>query len=217
MINMIGTLKIAILLFDNYTALDVVGPYEVLSKIPNSKIYMVAVKPGLYKDIKGLQMSADYSLKDIENPDILVIPGGFGIDSVLNNQDIINWIQNAHKTSTWTVSVCSGALLLGAAGILKDCKATTHWNRKEELIKYGAILQNERYVKDGKVITSAGVSAGIDMSLYLLSLVVNENYAKAVQLGMEYDPKPPFDSGSPEKAPKEILDKVKQSSSANKK
>jgi len=108
-------------------------------------------------------------------------------------------------------------LLLGATGILKDCKATTHWNRKEQLAKYGAILQNERYVKDGKIITSAGVSAGIDMSLYLLSLIVNDNYAKAVQLGMEYDPKPPFDSGSPEKAPKEIVDKIRQSNNTNNK
>jgi transcriptional regulator GlxA family with amidase domain len=205
------TLKIAILLFDNFTALDVVGPYEVLSKIPNSKIYMVAIRPKLFKDIKGLQISADYSLNDMKNPDILVIPGGFGIDSILDNQDIINWIQNAHKTSKWTVSVCSGALLLGSAGLLKDCKATTHWNRKNQLAIYGAILQNDRYVKDGKIVTSAGVSAGIDMSLYLLSLIVNENFAKAVQLGMEYDPKPPFDSGSPEKAPKDILDKIKQS------
>jgi transcriptional regulator GlxA family with amidase domain len=211
------TLKIAILLFDNFTALDVVGPYEVLSKIPNSKIYMIALNPGLYKDIKGLQISADYSLQDIENPDILVIPGGFGIDSILNNQDIINWIQNAHRTSKWTVSVCSGALLLGSAGLLKDCKATTHWNRKNQLVKYGAILQNDRYVKDGKIVTSAGVSAGIDMSLFLLSLIVNVNFAKAVQLGMEYDPKPPFDSGSPEKAPKEILDKIKQSNPSNNK
>jgi len=211
MINMQSTLKIAILLFENFAALDVVGPYEVLSKTPNSKIYLVAIKPGLYKDVKGLQISADYSLKDIENPDILIIPGGFGIDSILENQKIIEWIQNAHKTNKWTVSVCSGALLLGAAGILKNCKATTHWNRKEQLIKYGVIIQNERYVKDGKIITSAGVSAGIDMSLYLLSLVVNENYAKIVQLGMEYDPQPPFDSGSPEKAPKQVVDKIRQS------
>ena len=116
MINMVEPLKIAILLFDNFTALDVVGPYEVLSKIPNSKIYMVAIKSGLYKDIKGLQISADYSLNDIENPDILIIPGGFGIDLILENHEIIEWIQNAHKTSKWTVSVCSGAILLGAPG-----------------------------------------------------------------------------------------------------
>jgi len=133
---------------------------------------MVAVKPGLYKESKGLQLSADYSLTDIENLDILVIPGGFGIDAVLLNQEIISWIQHAHSTSQWTVSVCSGALLLGAAELLKDRKATTHWNRKEQLLKYGAIIENERYVKDGKIITSAGVLAGIDMSLYLLSLVL---------------------------------------------
>jgi len=209
--NTIEPLKIAILLFDNYTALDVVGPYEVLSKIPNSKIYMAAVKRGLYKDMKGLHIWADFSLKEIGEPDILVIPGGFGIDALLDNQEIISWIQQAHITSKWTVSVCSGALLLGAAGILTNCKATTHWNRKEQLAKYGVTVENERYVEDGKIITSAGVSAGIDMLLYLLSLVVNEDYAKAVQLGMEYDPKPPFDSGSPEKAPKEIVDKIRQS------
>lgn len=208
---MVGTLEIAILLFDDYAALDVVGPYEVLSKIPNSTIHMVAVKPGLYKDAKGLQISADYSLKEIMSPDILIIPGGFGIDSLLNNQEVIEWVQNVHKTSRWTVSVCSGALLLGAAGILKDCKATTHWNRKAQLAKYGVNVQNERYIKDGKIITSAGVSAGIDMSLYLLSLVVSENFAKAIQLGIEYDPKPPFDAGSPEKAPKEMVDRIRQS------
>src|SRR6266498_621115 len=111
-------------------------------------------------------MSADYALKDIADPDILIIPGGFGIDSLLTNEEIISWIRNAHISSKWIVSVCSGALLLGAAGILKDCKATTHWNRKEQLAKYGVTIQNERYVKDGKIITSAGVSAGIDMSLY---------------------------------------------------
>jgi transcriptional regulator GlxA family with amidase domain len=211
MMNMVEKIEIAILLFDDYAALDVVGPYEVLSKIPNSRIRMVAVKSGLYKDLKGLKISADYSLKEIKNPDILIIPGGFGIDSILDNQEIIEWIKNAHKTSKWTVSVCSGALLLGAAGILKDCKATTHWNRKAQLAKYGVNVQNERYIKDGKIITSAGVSAGIDMSLYLLSLVVSENFAKAIQLGIEYDPKPPFDAGSPEKAPKEMVDRIRQS------
>jgi transcriptional regulator GlxA family with amidase domain len=202
-------LKISILLFDNFTALDVIGPYEVLSKIPNSKIYMTGIKPGLYNDQKGLKISAEYSLKDIENPDILVLPGGFGIDYILSNKEIISWIQNAHKSTKWTVSVCSGALLLGAAGLLKDTGATTHWNRKEQLAGYGAIIQNERYFKSGKIITSAGVSAGIDMSLYLISLIINDSFAQAVQLGMEYDPKPPFDSGTPEKAPKEILEKFR--------
>ncbi len=203
-----ASLKIAILLFDNYTALDVIGPYEVLSKIPDSKIYLAAVKPGLYKDGRGLQTSAEYSLTEIPNPDILVIPGGMGVDSILDNQEVLSWIQKAHATSQWTVSVCSGALLLGAAGLLKGCKATTHWARMEQLKQYGAILLKERYVKDGKIITSAGVSAGIDMSLYLASLVMDEGFAKVVQLSIEYDPQPPFDSGTPEKAPKDILERV---------
>lgn len=205
-------LTIAILLFDNFAALDVVGPYEVLSKIPQSKIYMTAVKKGLYKDVKGMQIMADYSLEDIQNPDILLIPGGFGIDALLQNSEIIRWIQNGHATSQWTVSVCSGALLLAAAGILKGVRATTHWNRKEQLKKYGVIIENKRYVQDKKIITAAGVSAGIDMSLYLLSLIVNENYAKTIQLAMEYDPQPPFDCGSPEKAPQEIVNRIRQSS-----
>jgi transcriptional regulator GlxA family with amidase domain len=209
-------MKTSILIYDNYTALDIIGPYEVLSRVPNSEIYFTALKPGLYGDGKTLQITAKYSLNDIANPDIILIPGGFGIDFLLKNQEIINWIQNAHKTSLWTTSVCSGALLLAAAGILKDCKATTHWNRKEQLKGYGVTVVDERYVKDGKIISSAGVSAGIDMALYLVSLLVDEKLAQAIQLSMEYDPKPPFDSGSPEKAPKEIVEALKQKISSSK-
>jgi transcriptional regulator GlxA family with amidase domain len=207
-------MKIAILLFDNFTALDVVGPYEVLSNIPNSKIYFVADKPGLYKNSKGIQIMAEYSLNDINDPEIVVIPGGFGIDSILKNTEILNWIKTVHEKSQWTTSVCSGALLLVEAGILNGRKFTTHWIRVEQLRKYPVEFVNERYVKDGKIITSAGVSAGIDMALYLTSLVVNENFAKAVQLAIEYDPKPPFDSGSPEKAPKEIVEKIRRQEAA---
>jgi transcriptional regulator GlxA family with amidase domain len=201
-------MKIAILLFDNYTALDIVGPYEVLSYIPGSKIYFIAEKPGFYKNCKGIQISAEYSLNDLKDPDIVVIPGGFGIDAILDNKEILNWVTAVHKKSQWTTSVCSGVLLLAAAGILKGCRVTTNWNRVEQLRKYSVEFVNERYVKDGKIITSAGVSAGIDMALYLTSLVVNENFAKTVQLAIEYDPMPPFDSGSPEKAPKEILEMI---------
>jgi transcriptional regulator GlxA family with amidase domain len=204
-------LKIAILLFDGFTSLDVVGPYEVLSRIPNSKIFMVGCETRLYSDDKRLKISVDYLMSDIVNPDILVIPGGFGIDSILDDQEILQWIQQAHLTSKWTISICSGALLIGAAGLLKDKRATTHWNRKDQLSKYCATVVDDRYVLDGKILTSAGVSAGIDMSLYLLSLIVNDNFAKAIQLAIEYDPKPPFDSGSPLKAPKEIVERIRQS------
>jgi transcriptional regulator GlxA family with amidase domain len=204
-------MKIAILLYDNYTALDVVGPYEVLSNIPGAKIYFTAEKPGLYKNSNGIQISADFSLKEVEGPEIIVIPGGFGIDAILDNKDILEWLNSVHEKSQWTTSVCSGSLLLASAGILNGRKATTHWNRVEQFKKYPVEFVNERYVKDGKIITSAGVSAGIDMALYLTSLVVNENFAKLVQLALEYDPKPPFDSGSPEKAPREIMEKFKNS------
>lgn len=207
--------KIAILLFDNFTALDVVGPYEVLSKVPNSRIYFVAETVGAYKDSKGLQIIADSSFDSLPTADIIVLPGGFGIDAILNNSRVINWVKGVHAQSKWTVSVCSGALLLGAAGLLKDCKATTHWNRKEQLAQYCSNITDDRYVVDGKIITSAGVSAGIDMALYLLSLVTNETYAKVVQLGMEYDPQPPFNTGSPRTAPKELVDLIKNQRKIN--
>jgi len=205
-------MKIAILLFDNFTVLDVAGPYEVLSNIPNSEICFVTKKPGVYKNSRGLQISAEYSLDNVPEPEIVVIPGGFGIDAILDDKQILDWINKVHETSQWTTSVCSGALLLAAAGILNGRKVTTHWNRVEQLKKYNIEFVNERYIKDGKIITSAGVSAGIDMALYLTSLVVNENFAKFVQLAIEYNPKPPFDCGSPEKAPKEMVDMIKASS-----
>lgn len=208
---MTESLKIAILLFENFTVLDVAGPYEVLSKIPDSRIYMVATEPGLYANDCGLKVMADYSISEIVSPDVLVIPGGFGIDGLLENQKLLDWIKNAYVSSKWTISVCSGALLLGAAGILKNRKATTHWDRKKQLAEYGAIIQNERYVKDGTIITSAGVSAGIDMTLYFLSIIVGDNFARGVQLGIEYDPKPPFSLGIPEKAPKELVNMISKS------
>jgi len=210
-------MKIAILLFDNFTALDVAGPYEVLSNIPGANIYFTAEKAGLYKNNKGMQISADYSLSDIPDPEILVIPGGFGIDAILGNQNILNWIKAVHEKSLWTTSVCSGALLLAEAGILNGRKATTHWNRVEQLKKYPVEFVNERYVKDGKIITSAGVSAGIDMALYLTGLAFNDKLAQLIQLAMEYDPQPPFNSGSPQKAPKEILELFKSAKASGKK
>ena len=210
-------MKIAILLFDNFTALDVAGPYEVLSNIPGAKIYFTAEQPGIYKNSKCMQISADYSLSDIPDPEILVIPGGFGIDAILGNQNILNWIKAVHEKSLWTTSVCSGALLLAEAGILNGRKATTHWNRVEQLKKYPVEFVNERYVKDGKIITSAGVSAGIDMALYLTGLAFNDKLAQLIQLAMEYDPQPPFNSGSPQKAPKEILELFKSAKASGKK
>ncbi|MBP1639295.1 MAG: glutamine amidotransferase [Bacteroidetes bacterium] len=206
---------IAILLYDRFNALDVVGSYEVLSRIPHARVCMVGCERRLYTDDRGLQIATHYLPDEIVNPDMLVIPGGFGIDSVLDNQEILCWLRTVHATSKWTTSVCSGALLLAAAGLLTGVKATTHWNRKDQLATYGAIIEDDRYVVDGKISTSAGVSAGIDMSLYLLSRIVDENFAKTIQLAIEYDPQPPFDSGSPSKAPKELVDRIRQPRPAN--
>jgi len=205
--------KIVILLFDNITALDAVGPFEVLSRIPAVEIFFVSNETGLKTSTGGLKLLAEHSIKDFTRADILLIPGGKGVDDLLENNTILEWIKQVHKSTKYTASVCTGSLLLGAAGILKGLKATTHWNHIERLNKYDAEVVDERYVQDGKVITSAGVSAGIDMSLKLVQLIKNETLAKALQLAIEYDPAPPFDAGSPSKAPKELVELVRNASS----
>jgi len=200
-------MKTVILLFDNYTALDIVGPYEVLNKLPNSKIYLVGLEKKEYKDTYGLKISADNSIDEISEADILLIPGGFGIDSLLNNEEVLDWIRIIDRTTKWTVSVCSGSLLLAQTGLLNGKNCTTHWRRKEQLQRFNVKVKNERYIQDGKFITSAGVSAGIDMALYLVSKIAGDQTAMMFQLAIEYDPKPPFNCGSPDKIPKAMLDK----------
>jgi transcriptional regulator GlxA family with amidase domain len=200
-------MKIVILLFDNYTALDIVGPYEVLNKLPNSKIYLVGLEKREYKDTYGLKISADNSIDEISEADILLIPGGFGIDNLLKSEEVLDWIRRIDNTTKWTVSVCSGSLLLAQTGLLDGKNCTTHWRRKEQLQRFNVTVKNERYIQDGKFITSAGVSAGIDMALYLVSKIAGDQTAMMFQLAMEYDPKPPFDCGSPDKVPKVMLEK----------
>ncbi len=203
-------MKIVILLFDNFTALDVVGPYDVLNKLPNSEIYLVGLEKKEYKDIYGLKILAAYSIDEISQADILLVPGGGGIDNLLKNKKITDWVRDIDNTTKWTVSVCSGSLLLAQAGLLNGKNCTTHWMRKDQLRNYNNVtIKDERYVQDGNIITSAGVSAGIDMAIYLISLLAGEQTAKMIQLAIEYDPKPPFDCGSPDKMPKEIIDRMK--------
>jgi transcriptional regulator GlxA family with amidase domain len=200
--------KIVILIFDNYTALDIIGPYEVLSKLKDYKIFIVGPEKRAYSDSFGLKIMADYSINEISAAEILVVPGGAGIDKLLMNNEVISWIQEINNSSKWTTSVCSGSLLLAQAGLLDGRNCTTHWRRKEQLRKFNVAVTNERYVQDGKIITSAGVSAGIDMALYLASLVSGDNVAKIIQLSLEYDPHPPFDCGSPDKVPQEMINKL---------
>lgn len=185
-------MKIAILLFDDFTTLDIVGPYEVLSKLPGATIYLVGQEKRAYADKYGLKIHADYSLEEITPVDVLLVPGGPGIDSLLSNEELVNWIRKTDATTTWTTSVCSGSSLLAAAGLLNKKNCTTHWKRKPQLSQYNVTIRNERYVQDGKFITSAGVSAGIDMALYLVSKIAGDDTARMIQLGIEYDPQPPF-------------------------
>jgi transcriptional regulator GlxA family with amidase domain len=205
-------MTIAILLFDNFTALDVVGPYEVLAKMRDSRIYLVGTEKREYPDSHGLKITADYSIDEVSQADILLIPGGFGIDAILKNREILEWVRKIDSQSKWTVSVCAGSLLLAEAGLLNGRKCTSHWGRKKQLSAYQVVVSDhyERYVQDGKYLSSAGVSAGIDMALFLVGLIAGEQTAQLIQLAMEYDPKPPYDMGTPDKAPKELLEKLKR-------
>jgi putative intracellular protease/amidase len=193
-------LDIVIPIYDDFTALDAVGPYEVLSRI-GGRVRFVAREAGPVRTDNGmLSVIAEASLEDASSPDILVVPGGVGTRALTTDDVWLDWIRSVHASSTWTTSVCTGSLLLGAAGVLDGLRATSHWLELETLRQYGAEPAGERVVEQGKVITAAGVSAGIDMALLLAARVIGEDGAKAIQLGIEYDPQPPFDCGSVAKA-----------------
>jgi transcriptional regulator GlxA family with amidase domain len=192
--------QIAFLLYPDMTALDAVGPCEVLARLPGAEVKFVASTPGPIPTDAGMVLTADSSLDDVPSPDIIVVPGGPGTLPALEDTAAVNWLRDAHETSTWTTSVCTGSLLLGAAGVLSGKRATTHWILRDMLGRFGAQAVAERVVVEGKVITAAGVSAGIDMALRLAAAEAGEDEARALQLVIEYDPEPPFDSGSLETA-----------------
>jgi putative intracellular protease/amidase len=203
-------MEIAFLLYDGFTALDAVGPYEVLSRLPGAEVKFVASESGpKTTETHSLSMVADYSLDDVPEPEILVVPGGFGTRRLLEDQELMDWLRAAHEKTTWTTSVCTGSLLLGAAGILEGLRATSHWAVIDRLADFGAIPTRERVVEEGKVVTAAGVSSGIDMGLRLAERIGGEDLAKGIQLGIEYDPDPPFDAGSPDTAPPHIVELLK--------
>jgi transcriptional regulator GlxA family with amidase domain len=193
---------IAILLFDRLTALDAVGPYEVLSRLPGATVTFVATEPGPKRTDTGrLALVADASLSDLPHPEIVLVPGGPGQVGAERDGAVLDWLRAAHETTTWTTSVCTGSLVLGAAGLLDGRRATTYWLALDELRRHGAIPTDERFVEDGKIMTAAGVSSGIDMALALAARIGGDELAQSLQLGIEYDPQPPFDAGSPHKAP----------------
>jgi len=203
-------MKIAIPLYDRFTALDAVGPYEVVQRIPGAEVTWLAHEPGpVGTDTRRLQIVADAAFEDLPDPDIVIVPGGTGTDDFLDDDRLVGWIRQAHETSEWTTSVCTGSLLLGAAGILDGLDATSHWLDIDGLERYGASPTGRRVVEQGKVITAAGVSSGIDMALVLAAKIGGPPLAQAIQLGIEYDPQPPFDAGSVEKASPEIVELVR--------
>lgn len=203
-------MDVAIPIYDAFTALDAVGPYEVLSRVPGVRVRFIAPKPGAVTTDNGmLSLVAEASLDEVPAPDVLVVPGGISSSAVSRDEAFVGWVRRAHESTTWTTSVCAGALILGAAGILDGLRATTHWLDYEELASHGAQPTPQRVVEQGKVITSAGVSSGIDMALVLAARIAGDDVAKAIQLGIEYDPQPPFDTGSVEKAGPEIEARVR--------
>jgi putative intracellular protease/amidase len=207
--------NIAIPLYDRFTALDAVGPYEVLQRLPGAKVTWLAHEPGpVGTDTGQLQIVADAAFEDLPDPEIVVVPGGTGTDAFLDDERLVGWIRGAHETSQWTTSVCTGSLLLGAAGVLDGLEATSHWLDLQDLERYGAQPTERRVVEQGKVITAAGVSSGIDMALTLVANIAGPEVAQAIQLGIEYDPQPPFDSGSTAKAAPEIVELVRNVAAA---
>ncbi|MEU5000077.1 DJ-1/PfpI family protein [Streptomyces sp. NPDC021622] len=200
-------MQIAIALFERFTALDAVGPYETLSRVPGADTVLVAERPGPVRNERGsLALVADRAFADVPSPDVVVVPGGPGQSEHMAHEPLLSWLRSADATSTWTTSVCTGSLLLAAAGLLKGRRATSHWLALAELEKFGAQPKGERVVFDGKYVTSAGVSSGIDMGLALVGRIAGDEQARTVQLLTEYDPQPPYDAGSPEKAPAHLVE-----------
>ena len=193
-------MQIAIFLFDGMTALDAIGPYTSLTRLPDVQIVFVGKRAGMVRTGDGfLGLQADAGIADVASADLLIIPGGSAVRSLLADTDLHEWVRVVDRTSRWTTSVCTGSLLLAAAGVLAGRTAATHWRAKAGLGPFGVLYSPERVVIDGKYMTSAGVSAGIDMGLVLCAEIAGREMAEAVQLSMQYDPQPPFDSGNAER------------------
>ena len=199
-------MRIAIGLYDDFTSLDAMGPFQVLSSLPGAEVTFVAAQAGPVTDDSGfLTVMARKSFDELPDPDILLVPGGLTTGTLVPDHPIVGWIAGAHPKTTWTTSVCTGALLLAGAGVLKGVDATTHWAAMDDLGRLGANPVSERVVRRGKIMTAAGVSAGIDMALTLAAEIAGQEFARTLQLMLEYDPHPPFDAGSPAKAGPEAV------------
>ena len=192
------------MLFPNLTQLDFTGPLQVLGRLPGAKVYLAASSMDLVTTDGALTIPPNCTFKDCPPIDILCIPGGFGIDDAMNDPELMSFVRREGVRAKYVTSVCTGAFILGAAGLLEGKRATTHWAYHDELAQVGAIPERARVVRDGNVFTGGGVTAGIDFAMTLASEIAGEDFAKSIQLGLEYDPAPPFRAGSPEIAPPNI-------------
>ncbi|MEE8600767.1 DJ-1/PfpI family protein [Euzebya tangerina] len=207
------SIQAVIPLFDRFTALDGIGPYEVLQRIPDIDVTFIGHGRGEVRSENGfLGVTRDATFEDVPRPDVIVFPGGVGSRPLMTDTRVLDWVRAAHETSTFTTSVCTGSLVLGAAGLLDGLTATTHWGAFETLEGTGATPVPDRVVEhlDDRIITAAGVSSGIDMALRLVELLIDRTAAEAAQLMIEYDPQPPFDAGSVEAAGPEVKQRVQE-------
>ena len=208
-------MQVAIVLYPGFTSLDVIGPYEVLGRLPDTEVVFVAERPGLVvNDLRSLSINVVAGFADVPNPDVVLIGGGPGQMEQMSDGKLHEWLREVDRTSTWTASACTGSLILAAAGLLKGRRATTHWGGLDHLTQFGVTPSKERVVIDGHYATAAGVSAGIDMALTLAGLIAGDDVAQAVQLIIEYAPEPPYNAGSPDSAPAEIVELAMQEMSA---
>ncbi|MEX0972400.1 MAG: DJ-1/PfpI family protein [Solirubrobacterales bacterium] len=207
-------MRIAILLYEKLAALDAIGPYEVLRCVPGWDVRLVGTRKGQVRAEGGLGLSVDRTLDEVEDADVVLVPGGEGCEAVTEDETVLAWLRAIDRRTKWTTSVCTGSMILGAAGLLEGRRATSNWLFLERLPAYGADPVGGRFVEDGKIVTAAGVTAGLDMALHLVGREAGPEVAQAVQLGIEYDPDPPFDAGSPEKAPDAVVEAVRNFSRA---
>jgi transcriptional regulator GlxA family with amidase domain len=207
-------MKIGILLFEEITALDAIGPYEVLSRLPDAQVSWLGTRRGTVRSDRGLGLSVDRALAETSALDLLVVPGGFGARKLQRDEQVLGWLRAIDATTRITASVCTGSILLGAAGLLRGRRATTHWAFFEQLAAHGAVPSSERVVRDGKYASAAGVSAGIDLALTLALELAGREVASAIQLGIEYDPAPPLDAGNPARVDPALRDRLYRRSHA---
>lgn len=200
---------VGLVLYPQFTALDIVGPFQTLVDVPGLDVFFVAAQSGPVVDHSGrLTLEATRSFVEVDSLDVLVVPGGFADRDIDATNDVVRFIEKIHPTTTWTTSVCTGSIYLAHAGVLEGLTATTHWASYDRLRKLGAVPTEQRVVREGKIITAAGVSSGIDMGLVLVAALEGEDMAKVIQLAIEYDPQPPFDSGAPSKVSPEFREFV---------